>query len=273
MATIREPAVAGYFYPASPARLKKDIDNMLSETEFGARFENIIGIVSPHAGIQYSGRTAAFAYNTLKGKDIETAIVISPSHREYFPGVSVYHGDAYRTPLGDVPVNTDMCKRLTENRRLIFRGSEGHRYGEHALEVQLPFLQSVLTNISIVPIVMGDQEERFINELALAISEAADDKTIVVASSDLSHQHHQTEADLLDSVVADRIKEFDYNGLIDALKTGKCEACGGGGIVAMMKFADKKKKRKTEILHRTDSGKITGDPYGVVGYLSAVVYG
>ncbi len=271
MKNIREPAVAGMFYPESASNLQNEVQQLLNDNKPREKFENVVGIVSPHAGYAYSGRTAAFAYNAVKGKNYKTIIIISPSHREYFAGISIYNGDAYKTPLGEVPINKEMRYELILDNKIIFNGINGHR-AEHAVEVQIPFLQMLLQDFSIVPIVMGDQNKMFIDELANKLAEVIDDETLIVASSDLSHFHSKEQADKLDSIVEKRIAEFDYDNLQKDLETGKCEACGGGAIVAMMKTADLIKKNKSKILSRTDSGDVTGDNSEVVGYLSAVIF-
>jgi len=127
-------------------------------------------------------------------------------------------------------------------------------------------------DFSIVPIVMGDQNILFVNELAEKLAELITNETLIVASSDLSHFYNKLKANQLDSVVERHIKNFDYNGLQRDLETKKCEACGGGAIVAMMKASDLVKKKKSIILSRSDSGDVSGDNSEVVGYLSAAVY-
>lgn len=268
---IRHQQVAGYFYPADKDKLQKDIALMLQVTKPEKAFNNIFGIVSPHAGYMYSGKTAAFAYNLLKDKFYKTVIIISPSHAEYFPGISIFDGDAYETPLGIVEIDQVMVDMLVENNKIIFRGIQGHRK-EHALEVQIPFLQTVLKNFKIVPIVMGDQSKMFVDELAEKISKVVDDNTLVVASSDMSHFYSAEEAERLDSVVEKRINEFDFEQLLKDLDDHECEACGGGPIAVMMKTASLKNIDKSLVISRSDSGDVTGDKSEVVGYLSAVVY-
>lgn len=268
---IRHPQVAGYFYPADKDKLQNDIALMLQVAKPEKAFNNIFGIVSPHAGYMYSGKTAAFAYNLLKDKFYKTVIIISPSHVEYFPGISIFDGDAYETPLGIVEIDQIMVDMLVENSKIIFRGIQGHRK-EHALEVQIPFLQTVLKNFKIVPIVMGDQSKIFVDELAEKISKVVDDNTLVVASSDLSHFYSSEEAERLDSIVEKRINEFDFEQLLKDLDDHECEACGGGPIAVMMKTASLKNIDKSLVISRSDSGDVTGDKSEVVGYLSAVVY-
>ena len=271
MKNVREPEVAGMFYPESASKLKDEVQQLLNDNKPQEKFENAVGIVSPHAGYIYSGRTAAIAFNAIKQKKYKTVVIISPSHREYFAGISIYNGDAYKTPLGEVPINKEMRYELVIDNKIIFNGINGHR-GEHAVEVQIPFLQMVLNNFSIVPIVMGDQNKMCINELSQRLAGVVDDETLIIASSDLSHFYSKEQADKRDSIVEKRIAEFDYENLQKDLETGKCEACGGGPIVAMMKTAGLLNRKKSKILSRTDSGDVTGDNSEVVGYLSAVLF-
>lgn len=271
MNVIREPSVAGMFYPADEENLKTEVDLLLSITDTENKFNNAVGLISPHAGYMYSGKTAAVGFNAVSEKKIDTVIIISPSHNEYFAGVSIYNGDAYRTPLGAVEINKSISEKLSEEGKFIFEGIEGHRK-EHAIEVQIPFLQRIFENFSIVPVVMGDQRDVFVDKLADKLAEVIDDKTLIVASSDMSHFYPKEKASHLDSIVEEHIKKFDYAGLQKDLNNRICEACGGGPIVAMMKAADKAGKTRSKILARSDSGDVTGDDSSVVGYLSAVVY-
>jgi AmmeMemoRadiSam system protein B len=272
MNNIRTAQVAGYFYPSNPEKLRKDVQLLLDQTKRKEKINNIFGIVSPHAGYVYSGRTAAHAYNLLIGKKYKRVVVISPSHSEYFPGICIYNGDAYETPLGVLQIDKEFSKKLKTDDGRIFEGIEGHRR-EHALEVQLPFLQTVLKDFMIVPIVMGDQSKKNVDTLAEKLALATDNETLIVASSDLSHFHSKSKADMLDSVVAERVKNFDFDLLQKDFDNHNCEACGGGPIIVLMKAASLKNIKHSLVLNRSDSGDITGDYDEVVGYLSAVVYG
>ena len=272
MSYIRAPYVAGHFYPADPVSLRKEISSYLELVKSPKEIDKIFGIVSPHAGYVYSGQTAAYAYNLLKGKNYKRVVVISPSHAEYFTGISVYEGDAYETPLGVVEVDQEFVDKLVEDGSFIFRGIEGHR-SEHALEVQIPFLQSVLKDFKIVPIVMGDQAKTFVNKLASRLAEIVDEETLIVSSSDMSHFYSKKEAEKLDSIVEKRINNFDFEALLDDLNLRNTEACGGGPIVAMMKAASLRNIKHALVIHRSDSGDVSGNNREVVGYLSAVVYG
>lgn len=271
METVRVPAVAGMFYPAEENELRNEISMLLSGSETRAVPGNIRAIIAPHAGYLYSGRTAAYAYKMLEGKKFSTVVVISPSHREYFPGACIFEGSAYRTPLGDIPVNEALREKVLDGAKDIFSGTKGHRL-EHALEVQLPFLQMLLEGFTVLPIVIGDQHKSFVYELADRLARSVDDKTLIVASSDMSHFHTKQKAYNLDSVVEERIKAFDYEGLLTDLELRRCEACGGGPIAAVMRTASLLGAKKSMIIDRSDSGDVTGDNSEVVGYLSAVLY-
>lgn len=272
MSQVRKPVVAGYFYPADPSKLKDEVEILLHLAAGDKLSGKLFGIVVPHAGYIYSGKTAAYGFNLLNKDEVKTVIILSPSHREYFPGISVYDGDAYQTPLGTVPINKKIAELLTRDGKIIFRGNEGHRQ-EHAIEVQIPFLQMVLNDFEIVPVVMGDQGKLFIDELANKLVEAVDEKTVVVSSSDLSHYYPGNVASQMDSFIEKDINNFNYEGLQEDMNSGKCEACGAGTILALMKSAYKLNFRKSKVLFRCDSGDTTGDKNEVVGYLSAAVFG
>lgn len=272
MGAIREEAVAGMFYPAEEEELRRQINLLLEANIPQKHYQNVIGIISPHAGYVYSGRCAAYAYNVLKNDaQFETAIIISPSHREYFQGISIYNGDAYKTPLGITPINKTLADKIIENSNHIYLGNEGHG-AEHALEVQLPFLQMIQDNFSIVPIVIGDQSMKYVDDLAHSLSKSIEDNIVVIVSSDLSHFHEEDKADQLDSIVEEHINKYEYEKLMENLKAKKCEACGGGGIVALMKAANLQAESKAKVISYNNSSDVSGDTSSVVGYLSAVVY-
>lgn len=272
MGAIREEAVAGMFYPAEEDELRRQINLLLEANIPRKHYKNVVGIISPHAGYVYSGRSAANAYNVLKNDaQFETAIIISPSHREYFQGISIYNGDAYKTPLGVTPINKTLAEKIIDNGNHIYFGNEGHG-AEHALEVQLPFLQMIQDNFSIVPIVIGDQSIKYVNDLAHSLSKSIGENIVVIVSSDLSHFHEEDKADQLDSIVEEHINNYDYEKLLGDLEAKKCEACGGGGIVALMKAANLQAESKAEVISYTNSSDVSGDTSSVVGYLSAVIY-
>ena len=269
---VRVPAVAGLFYPNNSTELSEQINILLELNKPTKKYNNILGIIVPHAGYIYSGKSAAFAYNALKENiDFETAIIISPSHQEYFKGISIYDGSAYQTPLGDVPINKELAEDIVKRSKTISFSNKGHKK-EHALEVQLPFLQTIKNDFNIVPIVIGDQSAEFIQDLSNVLSQIYDGRIILIISSDLSHFHSKKKASELDKIIVDRINNMEYPELYNDLANNKCEACGGGGIVALLECADIIGDYKAEVLSHTDSGDVSNDNSNVVGYLSAVIY-
>ena len=160
---------------------------------------------------------------------------------------------------------------MVEASDLIFEGIQGHG-SEHALEVQLPFLQVILANFQLIPLVIGSQSRETVDELAKVLAEVVDDKTLIVASSDLSHFYSKSRANIIDSRVIESINYFKYDELQNDLEQKRCEACGGGGIVAMLKALKMKNYSHSKVIQRSDSGDVTGDEKEVVGYLSAIVY-
>jgi AmmeMemoRadiSam system protein B/AmmeMemoRadiSam system protein A len=234
--------------------------------------------VAPHAGYIYSGPVAAYSYALLKNKKITRVVIISPSHVTAFYGSSVYDGTAYSTPLGKVPVDMEFCKKLAAQDPSIKLSGEGHdtEYQgrmEHALEVQLPFLQRVLKDFKLVPIVMGDQAYETCRALGQALAGLInDDQTIIVASSDLSHYHPYNEAKNLDSKVLRAVEEWDYFNLCRNLKMNKWEACGGGPIAALLIAAEQRGANVAKVLKYANSGDTAGDKTRVVGYSAIVLY-
>lgn len=268
---IRHSVIAGSWYPGDPEELRQAITTYLEQADVPAADMVPIALVSPHAGYVYSGPVAACAYKMIVGADIDTVVVISPSHRAYFPHISVWGSGGYETPLGVVPVNEEFCSQLVSGSSAIREDKRPHLM-EHALEIQLPFLQVALGEFSLCPIMMGDQELTVCQDLGDALAVVIDDpvRTLVVASSDLSHFHHADQARVMDGRLAEAIEQFDIESLSALLASGEGEACGGGPILAAMVYAKARGKGRAGILKYANSGDITGDTTSVVGYLAAM---
>jgi len=269
MSRVRKPAVAGSFYDGDARRLREHVDSLLTEASDSELKGVVRGLVSPHAGYMYSGPAAAVGYKTLRGLSYEAVLLVGPSHREYFAGVSVYSGDAYRTPLGDVPIHQEIRDSLVNESPLLELSEVGHR-AEHCLEVQLPFLQRVLGDFSIVPMIIGNQTKEACFSLGNAIAQATKGKNVLlIASSDLSHYHPYDAAVDLDRRVIDQVEAFDESALMAQLDSERVEACGGGPVVSVMRAAKQLGANQSRVLFYCNSGDITGDKSAVVGYLSA----
>jgi len=168
---IRPAAVAGTFYPAERSELESLIRSCLGTESVPNDDSNITALISPHAGIVYSGKVAGEAYRLLKDRDIRTVIILAPSHFEYFKGGTIYDGAAYSTPLGEIGINSELSNKMIESSEHLTYSAVGHGK-EHSLEVQLPFLQMVLgSNFEIVPIVIGDIDMTIASDIATVLSD------------------------------------------------------------------------------------------------------
>jgi hypothetical protein len=268
---IRQPTAAGGFYPDKPDALRDTINSLLKNVPAVTVNGDIKGIIVPHAGYAYSGTVSARAYSLLKNKHYDAVVIIAPSHSERFSGVSIYPGTGLRTPLGVVPIARDLAKKLTQANSLITFSKKGYN-NEHSIEVQLPFIQTVLPNTPVIPLVMGIQGLEISYLLAKTLAAVFKNNNVLfIASSDLSHFHPYTDAVKLDSEVIDGIHQYDPFLLGLNSFNGRWEACGAGAIVSSMVSAQSAGAKKAEILKFANSGDITGDKSSVVGYVSAVL--
>ena len=256
MNQIRQPAVAGMFYPADKQSLKNDIHQYLNNVSVDQK-ENPKAIVVPHAGYIYSGPIAASAYKQiipLKDK-INRVVLFGPSHRVAFNGLAVPESDIFNTPLGNIPIDQKGIQQLSDLPQVIV-SDQAHR-DEHSLEVQLPFLQEILGEFSLIPLVVGDAER---HEVAEVINRLwGDEHTLIVISTDLSHYHEYNEAKQLDRATSDAIKNLKPDLI------GYEDACGRNGLKGMMTVAEEK-HLSVDILDLRNSGDTAGDKGRVVGY-------
>lgn len=267
-ARVRPPAVAGSFYPAGAGALRERVEGLLTaETLPGDGAGAVIraGIV-PHAGLDYSGPVAARLYRALRGRSYEAVVIVAVSHQEAYTGVSIWPGTHLSTPLGEIPVERTLAERLVAADDSIRFSTAG--YGaEHSLEIQLPFLQSVLPGVPVVPLMVGRQSFDLSYRLAATLASVlAGQDVVLLASSDLSHFHADTTASRLDGDLLDLVGSGDaflvgYRGF-----SGELEACGLGGVVAVMEAARRLGAGRVEVLAHANSGGVTGDMSSVVGY-------
>src|SRR4030043_489567 len=268
---IRESVAAGTFYPGNADVLRTQINDFLSNAK-SENIKNIKSIICPHAGYIYSGQVAAYSYKQIKGETFDSIFIIAPSHAEYFDFISIFNGDAYRTPLGLVYVDKERSRSLADKNPRIELSKYGHR-SEHSLEVQLPFLQVLFENIKIVPIVIGQQNNRNMSDLGDTIGNLfKNDNILIIASTDLSHYHPYDTAEALDSRVIELVSNFDPENLKAEFLSNNIEMCGGGPVVSAMIASKIMGADSSRVLDYKNSGDATGDRNAVVGYMSAVFY-
>jgi AmmeMemoRadiSam system protein B len=266
---VRRSTIAGSWYPGTARALTGTIRDFLANVELEPLPGRLVALIAPHAGYVYSGQVAAHAYRYLEGSSHDRVIVISPVHRAYVGRFAVTSADSYETPLGKVPVDGEFVDALARELQI----QRVSRDNEHSLEIQIPFLQHTLGEFRLTPIMMGEQGWDACARLADALVKIVDGvRVLLVASTDLSHFHAYRDAQRLDSVVVERIRQFDPEGLSRAMDAGRCEACGGGPVVATMLAGRSLGAEGATILKYANSGDVTGDQSSVVGYLAAALH-
>jgi MEMO1 family protein len=269
--TIRPPAVSGLFYDRNPADLKRTVLGLLGNVHLPVKSSPgyVRALIVPHAGYYYSGQTAAYAYGAVKDKEYDAVIVVGPSHRKYFRGISVFPGDAYRTPLGDVVVHKELRDELVDRNLGIELSENGHE-DEHSIEVQLPFLQLLYGSFEFVPVIMGDQSSDFVKKLAKKLESVLKNKNVLlVASTDLSHYHPYETAMIMDKRLISSVERYNPDELMSRIEERSVEACGGGPMVSVMQASKLLGCKKASVLNYCTSGDVSGDKSAVVGYLAA----
>ncbi|MBI4771975.1 MAG: AmmeMemoRadiSam system protein B [Chloroflexi bacterium] len=276
---IRPSPIAGTWYPGQPDRLREGVDAMLEAAPALSLPGELIGVIAPHAGHRYSGPTAARAFRpgrdlARQGTRIETVAVLSPMHHPYAAPLLTTGHQAYSTPLGAVPVDAET---LQEVDRCLRRGAGPGLTAitndpEHAVEIELPFLQCALESFSLLPIMLREQTRRVAKALGEALAEVLRDRpALLVASSDLSHFYPQPVAEQLDGEMLARVAAFDPEAVLGADAEERGFACGRGAIAAVLWAARGLRATRVQLLGHTTSGETTGDYQSVVGYGAAAI--
>lgn len=273
---IRNPAVAGQFYPGDKRELEEMVEGFLSKAKSGTEKGQLSVLIVPHAGYVYSGQTAASGFKRLSGKNIFNVILLGASHQSWFSGVAVDNNDSWGTPLGKVKINKDLAERLITGG--ISFNKEPH-LNEHSLEVEVPFLQSVLKDFFIAPLLIGQTDNKTLEKLAEKIIENLDSETVLVVSSDLSHYPDINTAKIVDertvkSIESGEVKKFEKElaSLAKDYPNVDTFACGHEAIKVGMIVASKLGILKSEVFAKTNSGEVMGETNRVVGYASVGFY-
>ncbi len=259
--SIRQAAVAGQFYEADKTRLQEHINKLLGVTDDppDAMPE---ALIVPHAGFIYSGKTAAQAYRCIQSRrgEIKRIVLLGPAHRVYLDGMALPSVDTFSTPLGDIPLDQESIEQV-KTLSGVMLSDEAHRL-EHSLEVQLPFLQTVLDDFSLVPIVVGDCSADKVAGLMDKLW--GDSNSLMIISSDLSHFHPYNAAKQIDASTCQRILNKSCN------LSGE-EACGARVLNGLMR-SKHALSLNIELLAACNSGDTAGDKNRVVGYGSFILH-
>lgn len=266
---LRKAQFAGSWYPKDPEALSALIDRYLKNVpDPTLPSGDPLAIIAPHAGYAFSGQVAAYAYRLIQNKNFESVVILAPSHKWGFEGCSIYPNGEYETPFGTVQVDALLASEISKATGFGFI-SQAHQ-AEHSVEIQVPFVQKVLPQAKIVPIVMGIPKRATITRLAEGLKKVLDGKkALVIASTDLSHFFAKEEANRRDNETIALIQNFQTNQLIRKCERKENIMCGGGPVVAALLFG--KDKASVEILRYADSSEVNQDKSQVVGYLAAAL--
>ncbi|HEY3360555.1 MAG TPA: MEMO1 family protein [Methanosarcina sp.] len=264
---MRQPAVAGQFYPLRSENLEEELKKCFEGLEIRER--NILGAVCPHAGYVYSGKIAAHVYAVLPKAD--TYVLFGPNHTGYGSPVSVSM-ETWKTPLGTLEVDRELAEGLLGS--IIDADELGHRY-EHSIEVQLPFLQYRFDqDFKILPICLGMQDEETAIEVGNLIANLvleSGKKVTFIASSDFTHYQPANLAREIDNEIIESILDLDISGIYERLYRRNASVCGYGPISAMLIASQKLGANRAELLNYSNSGDVSGDMNAVVGYAAIIV--
>jgi AmmeMemoRadiSam system protein B/AmmeMemoRadiSam system protein A len=267
----KEPSVAGTFYPSDKNILKESVEGFLFKAEAKRHSGRLIAIISPHAGYIFSGQVAAYGYKNLKGSSIKRVILLGPSHQVGFKGASVYTKGGFRTPLGLVKINEKLAEDLLNETADVRFYPEAYEK-EHSLEVQLPFLQTVLKDFTIVPILISSPTRQTLEHLISRLTEMVDEKTLLLASTDLSHYHDYLKTKEMDGKIIAALERLSILDTEKLLRNGEAELCGAFPVLITMEVSRRVGANMGVLFKYANSGDVTDDKDRVVGYASLGLY-
>jgi len=272
----RPSSIAGTWYTGEPTALSNQIDTFINNAKVAEEDirGKVIGLTAPHAGHRFSGKTAGYAYKTIKGEKRDLVVILSPFH-QYFPGDLITTAyQAYNTPLGEIPVDTDALVELENDlKRSNIPIHQIDNDPEHSIEIQLPFLQRALKEgFKLLPLMIRSHDAHLLKQTAEALFNVVKDQSfLIIASTDLSHFFPLDIAEVMDTEMLKRIKEMDPERVLSAEKEGRASACGASAVAVMLWLTKKAGAKKAYILNYSTSADSTGDKTSVVGYGSAAV--
>ncbi len=274
---VRHPAVAGRFYPRDRESLREEVNSYLFQGDSAhgdtaaQAATNAIGCIAPHAGYMYSGHVAGAVFARIKIP--ERCIVMCPNHTGIGRPLAIMSEGAWETPLGNVPIEGALAASLKERCPALQEDASAH-HGEHAAEVELPFLLLRQPKLTFVPIALGTQHLDTLEQLGLAIADvvgAQEDPVLIVASSDMNHYESDVVTRAKDHWAIERILTLDASGLHEVVTQQNISMCGVGPAVTMLTAAKKLGAKSAELIEYATSGDVSGDRDMVVGYAGVVV--
>ena len=268
LSMVRHPAVAGRFYPRDRDTLLKDVQSFLSSHATGIP---ALGCVIPHAGYIYSGAVAGAVYAQV---DLPPRIIIlCPNHTGKGRPLAIMSQGAWETPLGPAPIDSPLADALKERFPLLTEDADAHR-SEHAIEVELPFLQARRPDFTFVPIALGTAQFDVLEKLGEAVADAVQTqsgKVLIIASSDMNHYENDAITRVKDHKAIERMLGLDARGLFDVVMREEISMCGFGPAVVMLTATKRLGATSAELIKYATSGDVSGDREMVVGYAGVIV--
>ncbi|MDP1716418.1 MAG: AmmeMemoRadiSam system protein B [Anaerolineales bacterium] len=268
---LRPSAIAGTWYEGLPKPLAAHVDGYLADAKLPQLSGQVIGIIAPHAGHKYSGKVAAHAFAALRGLSPELVVILSPFHNYSTHALITTSHQAYATPLGNIEVDQPALAELQKKLDIPIAPIPNDK--EHALEIELPFLQRVLKNdFKLLPLMLRAQEEELAKKLGAALAHTLKKKNaVIVASTDLSHFYDQQTAHIFDHEMLKCFESFNPETIFEAEDTGRAFACGRAAVASTLWASQQLGADKVQILKYATSGDITKDYSSVVGYGAAAI--
>lgn len=267
MSEVREPAVAGQFYPRSPGELEQQVKSMIGV----GPVRPALGVISPHAGYVYSGGVAGAVYGAVEMPEL--FVVLGPNHTGLGAAAAVMTSGIWRMPMGDVTVDSRLAEAILARSRVLAADETAHAF-EHSVEVQLPFLQYLKGKVDFVPISLMTTSPEALRDIGQAIAGAISEdrrRVLVIASSDMTHYESQAEAQEKDSLALGRVLDLDPDGLLETVLSHHITMCGVGPATAMLHACRALGATGAKLVKYATSGDITGDFSQVVGYAGVIV--
>lgn len=266
---LRESAVAGRFYPANPQKLRADLESYLSPKSDPIR---AIGCIAPHAGYMYSGQVAGAVFACVEVP--ARCIVVGPNHTGRGHPLAIIKEGGWQTPLGMIQIDTELADGLMKSFPALSEDSAAHRF-EHAIEVEIPFLQARRPSVRFVPIAIGTGQLLILQQLGNAIAEVvqqSQQEVLIVASSDMNHYEDDATTRVKDQKAIAKILDLDAPGLYETVMSESISMCGFGPAVVMLTAARRLGAQKAKLVQYATSGDVSGDRDVVVGYAGVVTY-
>jgi MEMO1 family protein len=268
---VRRPAVAGRFYPAKPEVLAQELDQYLTADAPG-KIETALGCIVPHAGYIYSGQVAGAVFQRLPER--ATYLILCPNHTGRGAPLAIMSKGEWLTPLGAAPIDASLAQSLHQACHLLMEDAKAHE-DEHAIEVELPFLQRQVGNFSFVPIAIGVSRYAALEALGHGIAQAlknSANSVLIVASSDMNHYEPDDVTRIKDHKAIDQILALEPAGLYDVIRKEDISMCGYGPAVAMLTAAKDLGATRAELVRYATSADTSGDRSAVVGYAGIVIF-